>query len=205
MIAPLYRQLGKTVGWFASKASEAEATADLLRRLSFALWVGEHNQYVGALQGLLIERVVAGFKFGLGNERAEAVRWVVQVQALLAMRVLAIRIAPEHLTSLWPIAMAELQRVLLAPHTARPALLLAACQLVDTVLTVLPDDFSPFGNMPLPWPLGPWPLGPWPLTPCLASSDRVPRGMPSSSYFHCPTSSYLTLVPPGMASTPYFP
>ena len=143
-------KLGKTVGWFASKASEAEAHADLLRRLSFALWIGEYNQYVGALQGMLIEKVANGFKFAQGSERWDGVRWVVQVQALLAMRVLAMRIAPEHLTALWPIAMAELQRILLAPHAARPALLLAACQLIDTVLTVLPDDFSPFGWMFVP-------------------------------------------------------
>ena len=77
-------KLGKTVGWFASKASEAEAHADLLRRLSFALWIGEYNQYVGALQGMLIEKVANGFKFAQGSERWDGVRWVVQVQALLA-------------------------------------------------------------------------------------------------------------------------
>jgi hypothetical protein len=143
-------KFGKTSGWFSSRASEAEALADLLRRLTFALWVGEHNQYVGALQGMLIDRVVAGFKFGQAHAGYDAVRWVVQVQALLAMRVLAVRVAAEHLTALWPIAMAELQRVLLAPHSTRPALLLAACLLVDTVLTVLPDDFSPFGWMFVP-------------------------------------------------------
>ena len=30
-----------------------DGQADLLRRLAFALYVGEHNQYVGALQVLL--------------------------------------------------------------------------------------------------------------------------------------------------------
>jgi len=143
-------KLGKSIGWLASKASEAEAFADCLRRLSFALWVGEFNQYVGALQGMLIEKVVAAFKFGTGSERADGVRWVVQVQALLATRVLAMRVASEHLTALWPIVMAELQRILLLPCVARPALLLAACQLIDTVLTVLPDEFSPFGWMFVP-------------------------------------------------------
>ena len=120
MAALLTGKLGVQVGWFASKAQEAEAHADQLRRLAFALWVGEHNEYVGALQGLLIERVAAGFKFGgPGHERAEAVRWVVQAQALLAMRVLAVRVASVHLTALWPIAMAALQRILLAPEAAR--------------------------------------------------------------------------------------
>ena len=75
------------------------------------------------------------------------------MQALLAMRVLAVRVATEHLISLWPIAMAELQRALLAPHATRPALLLAACQLIDTVLTVHPDDFSQFGWMFVPQPV----------------------------------------------------
>jgi hypothetical protein len=65
-------------------------------------------------------------------------------------RVLAVRVSPENLTSLWPIAMAELQRVLLHPSAAQPALLLAACQLIDMLLTVLPDDFAPFGWMFVP-------------------------------------------------------
>jgi hypothetical protein len=151
MVAQLLSgRMGKTVGWFASRAQEAEALADTLQRLSFALWVGEHNQYVGALQGMVIDKVVAGFKFGVGSDRGDSVSWVTRVQALLCMRVLAVRISSEHLTSLWPLAMSELQRVLMAPHSTRPALLLAACQLVDTVLTVLPDDFSPFGWMFLP-------------------------------------------------------
>ncbi|KAL3896822.1 MAG: hypothetical protein SGPRY_013185, partial [Prymnesium sp.] len=127
---------------------EAEAQADLLRRLSFAVWAGEYNQYVGALQGLLIERVVAGFKYGLGVEKADDARWM--VQAFLCVRVLALRVAPEHLTALWPIAMAELQRILLQRSVTRPALLLAACQLIDTLLAVLPDDFSSFSWMRRP-------------------------------------------------------
>lgn len=141
---------GRTVGWFASAAADADAHADQLRRLSFALWVGEHNQYVGALQGMLIDRVVAGFKYGAADRRLERTRAAVQVEALLCTRVLSVRVAAEHLTALWPIAMAELQRVLLAPLEARPALLLAACQLVDTLLAVLPDTFSPFGWMFVP-------------------------------------------------------
>lgn len=105
--------MGRTAGWFAKPAAEAEAQADLLRRLSFAVWAGEYNQYVGALQGMLIDRVVAGFKYGLGSDKADDARWKVQVQAFLCMRVLAVRVATEHLTALWPIAIAELQRILL--------------------------------------------------------------------------------------------
>lgn len=70
---------GITAGWFASRAQEAEALADLLRRLSFALWVGERNQYVGALQGMLIDRLVAAFKYGsAAGDGGASVRWVVQ-------------------------------------------------------------------------------------------------------------------------------
>ena len=54
----------RQVGFFASKPADAEAQADLLRRVAFALWVGDHNQYVGALQGMLLDRLVAAFKFG---------------------------------------------------------------------------------------------------------------------------------------------
>lgn len=73
-------KMGRTAGWFAKKAAEAEAQADLLRRLSFAVWAGEYNQYVGALQGLLIDRVVAGFKYGLGSDNREDGSWMVQVR-----------------------------------------------------------------------------------------------------------------------------
>jgi len=69
---------------------------------------------------------------------------------LLCMRVLILRIAPEHLTAVWPVVMAELQRLLLYPHATRPTLLLSACQLIDILLTVLPEDFAPFGWMFIP-------------------------------------------------------
>lgn len=142
--------MGVTSGMFSGKATEAKALADLLRRLSFALWAGEYNQYVGALEGLLLERLVSAIRFAFGHERAGSegalsAYWLVQVEALSCVRVIALRVGPEHLATLWPIAMAELQRVLLSPESARPALLLAACQLIDTLLAVLPDHFSPFG------------------------------------------------------------
>ena len=87
---------------------EAEAQAALLRRLTFALWVGEHNQYVGALQGLVIDRLVAAFKYGAALEGwSAAVRWGVQVAALQCARVLVVRVAPENLTALWPIMIAS--------------------------------------------------------------------------------------------------
>ena len=73
-------RLGRKAGWFAGKADEAEAQAEILRRINFALWAGEFNQYVGALQGMLIHSVVSGFKFGLGSDRANAIRWIVQVK-----------------------------------------------------------------------------------------------------------------------------
>lgn len=73
-----------------------------------------------------------------------------QMQALLCMRVLTLRIAPEHLGAVWPVVMAELQRLLLFPHATRPALLLSVCQLIDILLTVLPEDFAPFGWMFIP-------------------------------------------------------
>ncbi len=94
--------------------------------------------------------MASGIACRYADWRLEGVRATVQVEALLCTRVLAVRVAAEHLTALWPVAMAELQRVLLAPLEARPALLLAACQLVDTLLAVLPDTFSPFGWMFVP-------------------------------------------------------
>jgi len=179
---------GITAGWFASRAQEAEAQADLLRRLSFALWVGERNQYVGALQGMLIDRLVAAFKFGsTAGDSASSVRWVVQVGAMQCARVLAVRVAPENLTSLWPIAMAELQRVLLNPSAAQPALLLAACQLVDMLLTVLPDDFAPFG---------------WMFVPRSGGTSSPPPYGPSASEFAALLAPLAALRPATRPSSP---
>lgn len=79
-------KFGRSFAWFASTASEADAHADALRRISFALWAGQYNQYVGALQGSLVERLLAGFKFGAGSEKTEGVRWVVQVMLCLKSR-----------------------------------------------------------------------------------------------------------------------
>ncbi|EOD25495.1 hypothetical protein EMIHUDRAFT_457535 [Emiliania huxleyi CCMP1516] len=124
--------LGDGSPLLSAKERHEAKDADLLRRLAFALWVGEHNQYVGALQGLVIDKLVAAFKYGAALEGwSAAVRWGVQVAALQCARVLVVRVAPENLTALWPIMIAELQRVLLEPREAPPALLLAACQLVD--------------------------------------------------------------------------
>lgn len=81
-------KMGVTAGFFASRQQEAEAQADLLRRLAFALWVGERNQYVGALQGMLIDRLVAAFKFGsAAGDGAASVRWIVQVRKTRVMHV----------------------------------------------------------------------------------------------------------------------
>ena len=173
-------KMGKTAGWFANKSAEAEAQADLLRRLSFAVWAGEQNQYVGALQGLLIDRVVAGFKYGLSGEKEDPARWVVQVQSFLCVRVLAVRVAPVHLTALWPIAMAELQRILLNAEQARPDLLLAACQLVDTLLAAHPDDFSAFQWMFVPNPQEAPPQGPPSALAASASVAPIPAPGPTS-------------------------
>lgn len=131
--------------WFMGAAERAGRQADLLRRLAFALWAGEHSQYVGALQGMLLDRLVAAFKYGRGGEGeggcgSAAGRARVQAEALLASRVLCCRVAPEQLVSFRPVLIAELQRVLLTPEETPPAVLLAACQLVDVLLAVHPSS-----------------------------------------------------------------
>ena len=99
------------------------------------------------------------------------------------MRVLAVRVAPEHLTALWPIAMAELQRILLSAQATRPALLLAACQLIDTLLAVLPDDFSALSWMFVPAQSRPWspPAAPAP-PPAEAAAPAVASDSSSSRF-----------------------
>ncbi|KOO24437.1 hypothetical protein Ctob_007349 [Chrysochromulina tobinii] len=196
--------------WFASASDDAHAHADRLRRLSFALWVGDHNQYVGALQGMLIESVVAGFKFGYADWRySDDLRASVQVEALRCTRVLAVRVAAEHLTALWPVAIAELQRVLLAPLEARPALLLAACQLVDTLLTVLPDAFSPFEWMFVPsWTAPSWAAPSWAPVDCGSATRRLEHqaatsaAAPSTAPTTAPSPAFSSTSPPHVYASP---
>lgn len=104
-------------------------------------------------------------------------------QALLCVRVLAVRVAPEHLTSLLPIAMSELQRIFLNVESTVPELLLAACQLIDTLLAAHPDDFSAFSWMFVP-------------SPSSAHSTPPPAAEPYSS----DPSAHRTVAAPASAA-----
>ncbi|KAJ1636984.1 hypothetical protein T492DRAFT_955515 [Pavlovales sp. CCMP2436] len=95
---------------FASKEAEAASGALLLKRLAFLLYAGERDQYVGALQGVIFKKLVASLKYSSLHAH------VVQAEVLLVVRVLAVRVTPRHLQALWPIALAELKRVLAQPE-----------------------------------------------------------------------------------------
>ncbi|XP_032590536.1 protein dopey-1 homolog isoform X2 [Drosophila grimshawi] len=90
---------------FASRDQEYELRAMLLKRLAFVIYCSEfdqHNKYMPDIQ----------------EQLANSLRLVplgpsVQAAVLLCFRVLLLRMSPDHVTSLWPIIIAEMVQVFL--------------------------------------------------------------------------------------------
>ncbi|KAL7736850.1 hypothetical protein ACLKA6_015684 [Drosophila palustris] len=90
---------------FASRDQEYELRAMLLKRLAFVIYCSEfdqHNKYMPDIQ----------------EQLANSLRLVplgpsVQAAVFLCFRVLLLRMSPDHVTSLWPIIIAEMVQVFL--------------------------------------------------------------------------------------------
>ncbi|KAH8396651.1 hypothetical protein KR215_001784 [Drosophila sulfurigaster] len=90
---------------FASRDQEYELRAMLLKRLAFVIYCSEfdqHNKYMPDIQ----------------EQLANSLRLVplgpsVQAAVFLCFRVLLLRMSPDHVTSLWPILIAEMVQVFL--------------------------------------------------------------------------------------------
>lgn len=91
---------------FASKEMEYEQRAALLKRLAFIIFCSQFDQY---------HKFMPEIQEQLANSlRLPQVVPSVQASVLLCFRVLLLRMSPDHVTSLWPIIIAEMVQVLLS-------------------------------------------------------------------------------------------
>ncbi|XP_071819814.1 protein DOP1A-like isoform X3 [Apostichopus japonicus] len=89
---------------FASKEQEMEQRAQFLKRLDFAIFCSEMDQYTRSLPDIQ-ERLAESLRLAQVP--------VVHEQVFLCFRVLLLRFSPHHLTGLWPTMISELVQVFL--------------------------------------------------------------------------------------------
>ena len=117
---------------FNSKGAEIRLRCRGLKRLAFAIHSGRRDQYVRHLPAV-VEKLVDALK--VPDEPS------LHVNVFLCMRVLLSRIGKEHLSSVWPLVLMELIRVL-QNRMSDSYLLLEACKFVDLALAILPSTFQ---------------------------------------------------------------
>ncbi|KAK9768419.1 hypothetical protein K7432_000963 [Basidiobolus ranarum] len=124
---------------FSSKEQEMLNRVQMLRRLSFIIFSGTHDQYLAILptiQEKLVELVKSN------------VEELVHVEIYLCLRVLLVRISHRHLTNFWPVLLTELIRLFEmfrqkgVENSLQCDLMLAACKFLDLVFTLGTDDFQ---------------------------------------------------------------
>ncbi|XP_030388134.1 protein dopey-1 homolog [Scaptodrosophila lebanonensis] len=91
---------------FASRDQEYELRSMLLKRLAFVIYCSEFDQYSKYMPDIQEQLVNSLRLLPLGPS--------VQAAVFLCFRVLLLRMSPDHVTSLWPIIIAEMVHVFLA-------------------------------------------------------------------------------------------
>ncbi|KAF3937048.1 hypothetical protein ABW19_dt0210588 [Dactylella cylindrospora] len=138
---------------FGVGAASARAEADkrvgmVLRRMATLLIAGEKDYFVVYLQdfeGKILEV--------LGATNVTSPSAATRAEVYLFLRALVLRISSIHLTSFWPIIVAELQNLLMSLTKNRPpregaeenytdSSLIEGCKLLDTLLVVQPDEWQ---------------------------------------------------------------
>ncbi|RKP08001.1 Dopey, N-terminal-domain-containing protein [Thamnocephalis sphaerospora] len=123
---------------FINRESEALTRARALRRFSFALFCGKHDQYLNQLPSMQ-EKMVELLKLGGGG--------VAHVEMFLALRVLFCRIASQHLANFLPVLITEIRRLFLEVYESgevsigRVNVVLAACKFIDLLFALNPREF----------------------------------------------------------------
>lgn len=112
---------------FSSKEQEYEQRAMLLKRLAFVIFCSDFDQYhkyMPEIQGnsslfLISLNKIHCQSSSIIEQLANSLRLPqmvpsVQAAVFLCFRVLLLRLSPDHVTSLWPIIIAEMVQVFLA-------------------------------------------------------------------------------------------
>ncbi|WVW80007.1 hypothetical protein I302_101980 [Kwoniella bestiolae CBS 10118] len=126
---------------FSNRDQEMLVKSLNLRRLSFILLAAENNHYLvqlPAIQEKLVEML-----------RSSQLSPRVHSEVYLCLRVLMIRISPQHLTNFWPVILTELLRIFELTMDDPPEdgseelqLVLAACKFLDLLLVIQSEDFQ---------------------------------------------------------------
>ena len=127
-----------------SARQEADRKSQLnLRRIALLLLSADHDAYIVHLKTLQ-EKLVEIMTATAASSPSAATR----AEVYMVFRALILKVAPVHLSSFWPTINSELQGVLssLSPAGTREAhnifCVLQAAKLLDTLLTISPDDFQ---------------------------------------------------------------
>jgi len=120
---------------FVNKDTENHNRAKQLKRLSFIIWAGQEDQYLGLLP-LIQEKIVESLKIPSATS--------LHLQVFFCLRVLLIKFNHQNLRSFWPIVITELIDIL--SFSDNSELILAACKFLDLALTLpsITEQFNLF-------------------------------------------------------------
>ena len=128
----------------ATARSEADKKAQLnLRRATLAILIANHDTFIGSVS-IITEKAVELF----GASATSSPSSLPQADLFLLFRALVLRVSSVHLSSLWPILLPELQRILrgltseAVPSQQNLRNIIQACKLLETLLSVAPDEFQ---------------------------------------------------------------
>jgi len=126
---------------FASRETEMFLQNLSIRRLSYAVFTGERNQFLAQLP-VIQERLVDVLRPGV-------VAPVVHSEVYLCMRVLLCRLSPHNLSSFWPVILTELFREFQQALASAPSdksdelqLVLSTCKFLDLLVTLQTEEFQ---------------------------------------------------------------
>ncbi|KAJ3357346.1 hypothetical protein GGF32_001088 [Allomyces javanicus] len=126
---------------FSSRDHEVATRCQLVRRLSVLLWAGDMDRHLPAMP-LIQERIVNLLALGSGD---------LFYELFLLVRIMILRFSAQHLSSLWPILIADMVRVLQSVKTTNDGAqaarddvvsLLAVFKLLDLVVGMQFADFQ---------------------------------------------------------------
>ncbi|KAI9098669.1 Dopey, N-terminal-domain-containing protein [Phlyctochytrium arcticum] len=123
---------------FMSRDQEQYLRSTAVRRVAFMIYCGDHDQYVPYLPGIQ-EKVVEILKSKPGPMHAEA---------YLCLRVLVLRISPQHLSNFWPTVLTEMVSIFEmyvqdnSPKPETQTAFLGACKFLDYISILRLEAFQ---------------------------------------------------------------
>eukprot|EP00761_Pharyngomonas_kirbyi_P012956 gb/GECH01012983.1/.p1 GENE.gb/GECH01012983.1/~~gb/GECH01012983.1/.p1 ORF type:complete len:1803 (+),score=413.66 gb/GECH01012983.1/:1-5409(+) len=140
---------------FLSRESEAVSRARLLKRMAFLIYCSRFDGYIRHVAGIQ-EKLVDCIKTSTPSNTRASSQDLTQVsslnavtpfttvfrQVLFCFRILITRISSSSLTTLWPIVVSEMLRVLDTASLQTPDVLLETMNFIDFATVVSPGEFQ---------------------------------------------------------------